>query len=54
MSKEKAQQSYDDAISKGSGAYLLEQSADNSEVFQLSVGNLPPAQEASVSIGSIF
>lgn len=50
MSKVQAQQKYDDAISKGSGAYLLEQDDVRSDVFQLSVGNLPAGKIAEISI----
>jgi poly [ADP-ribose] polymerase len=50
MSKEKAQEKYDDAISKGNGAYLLEQNENKPDIFQLSVGNLPPGKFAEISI----
>jgi len=40
--KEEAQNTYDDAISEGHGAYLLEQQTDN--VFTANIGNLPPGK----------
>ena len=40
--KEEAFNTYDDAISSGHGAYLLEQKTEN--VFTANVGNLPPGK----------
>ena len=40
--KKEAQNTYDDAISEGHGAYLLEQQTDN--VFTANIGNLPPGK----------
>ncbi len=36
-------------MAKGNGAYLLEKS-DDSPLFQLSVGNLPPGKTAKIKI----
>src|SRR6185503_10186070 len=41
--REAAFEMYDDAIQKGHGAYLLEE--ERPDVFQASVGNLPPGKE---------
>jgi Ca-activated chloride channel family protein len=46
--KDQAAATYDDAISAGQGAYLLEQQTD--EIFRLSIGNLEPAMEVTVNI----
>ena len=46
--KEKAAETYDDAISQGHGAYLLEQ--DLPDILTLSVGNLPPGGEATIRL----
>ncbi len=46
--KEKAFKTYDEAIEKGDGAFLLDQ--EESDVYILSVGNLKPDQEAVISI----
>nr|XP_058965422.1 von Willebrand factor A domain-containing protein 5A-like [Pocillopora verrucosa] len=45
--KQEAQDTYDDAISSGHSAFLLEESSD---IFQISVGNLPPEKEAVVEL----
>jgi hypothetical protein len=45
--KEEAFATYDDAISAGSGAYLLE-STEKSNQYKLNVGNLPPSKQAEV------
>lgn len=41
--KEKAKDTYDNAISSGHGAYLVEQTSSNN--FTMSVGNLPPGKK---------
>ncbi|XP_029111362.1 von Willebrand factor A domain-containing protein 5A-like isoform X3 [Scleropages formosus] len=51
--KEKAKEEYDDAISSGQEAFLLEESDESSDVFRLSVGSLPPGQTASVTVGYV-
>ncbi|KAI2654016.1 von Willebrand factor A domain-containing protein 5A [Labeo rohita] len=43
-------QSYDDAVSSGQQAFLLEESEESSDVFKLSVGCLSPGQNASITI----
>ncbi|XP_058965540.2 von Willebrand factor A domain-containing protein 5A-like [Pocillopora verrucosa] len=48
--KQEAQDTYDDAISSGHSAFLLEESDESSDIFQISVGNLPPAKEAVVEL----
>jgi uncharacterized protein YegL len=46
--KEEAREIYDDAIAEGHGAYLLEEKKPN--LFEASVGNLPPKKEVLISI----
>lgn len=46
--KDEAAAIFDDAVSSGQGAYLLEQQTN--EVFRISVGNLAPQMEATVVI----
>ena len=46
--REKAFEKYDEAMTQGDGAYLLDQEKPN--IFVASVGNLNPGQEATVSI----
>ncbi|KAL0973412.1 hypothetical protein UPYG_G00203230 [Umbra pygmaea] len=48
--KKKAQEQYDDAVSSGQQAFLLEESEESPDVFKLSVGHLPPGEKASVSL----
>ena len=48
--KQEARDAYDDAISSGHSAYLLEESDESSDIFQISVGNLPPKQSAAVEL----
>ena len=48
--KQEAQDTYDDAISSGHSAFLLEESDESSDIFQISVGNLPPVKEAVVEL----
>ncbi len=50
--REEAFARYDEAMSSGDGAFLLDQERPN--VFHLSVGNLLPGEEAVVSIDTIF
>uniref|UniRef100_A0A8C8ILV2 VIT domain-containing protein n=1 Tax=Oncorhynchus tshawytscha TaxID=74940 RepID=A0A8C8ILV2_ONCTS len=44
------QKQYDDALSSGQQAFLLEESDESPDVFKLSVGSLPPGEKASVSL----
>ncbi|XP_023580605.1 protein mono-ADP-ribosyltransferase PARP4 isoform X3 [Trichechus manatus latirostris] len=46
--KEEAHQEYQEAISQGHGAYLMDQDAP--EVFTVSVGNLPPKAKVLIKI----
>lgn len=50
--KKKAQDTYDrhDAMSSGQSAFLLEESDESSDIFQISAGNLPPKREALVEL----
>ncbi|XP_031572137.1 von Willebrand factor A domain-containing protein 5A-like [Actinia tenebrosa] len=48
--KQEARDTYDDAISSGHSAYLLEESDESSDIFQISVGNLAPHKTAKVQI----
>ncbi|GAV08173.1 hypothetical protein RvY_17904 [Ramazzottius varieornatus] len=48
--KDEAFQEYTDALSRGDGAYLLDQSDRSDDTFILSVGRLPPSKECRVSI----
>ncbi|XP_061072887.1 von Willebrand factor A domain-containing protein 5A-like isoform X2 [Conger conger] len=51
--KQKAKERYDDAISSGQQAFLLEESEESPDVFQLSVGSLPPGEKASVTLSYV-
>ena len=46
--REEAFEEYDDAVSEGHGAYLLDQ--ERGDVFTARIGNLPPGKEALVRI----
>ncbi|KAI6647920.1 Von Willebrand domain-containing protein [Oopsacas minuta] len=48
---EEAKEIYDDSISSGHGAYLLQQTSD--DMFTMSVGNLPPKTEVTIEISYI-
>ncbi|XP_060929254.1 von Willebrand factor A domain-containing protein 5A-like [Limanda limanda] len=48
--KQKAREDYDDALSAGQQAFLLEESEQSPDIFTLSVGSLPPGQSASVRL----
>nr|DBA23808.1 TPA: hypothetical protein GDO54_014686 [Pyxicephalus adspersus] len=48
--KEKAHKTYDEAITRGEQAFLLEEDNSSADVFSCSVGNLPPGQEAEVTL----
>uniref|UniRef100_A0A3B4G8H2 VIT domain-containing protein n=1 Tax=Pundamilia nyererei TaxID=303518 RepID=A0A3B4G8H2_9CICH len=47
--KEK-QKEYDDALSSGQQAFLLEESDQSPDIFSLSVGSLPPGESASIRL----
>ncbi|XP_048477218.1 von Willebrand factor A domain-containing protein 5A-like, partial [Rhincodon typus] len=51
--KEKAKDDYDDAISSGHQAFLLEEDSSSSDIFSCTVGNLPPGQSATVSFSFV-
>ncbi|KAG9328803.1 hypothetical protein JZ751_010625, partial [Albula glossodonta] len=51
--KQKAREQYDDALSSGQQAFLLEESSESSDVFRLSVGSLLPGQNASVTLAYV-
>uniref|UniRef100_UPI0037E89F93 von Willebrand factor A domain-containing protein 5A-like n=1 Tax=Semicossyphus pulcher TaxID=241346 RepID=UPI0037E89F93 len=48
--KQKAREEYDDALSSGQQAFLLEESAQSPDIFSLSVGSLPPGESASIRL----
>lgn len=48
--KQEARDTYDDAIGSGQSAFLLEESDESSDIFQISVGNLPPKKEAIIEL----
>ncbi|KAK9952009.1 hypothetical protein ABG768_017877 [Culter alburnus] len=48
--RETARDRYDDAVSSGQQAFLLEESEESPDVFRLSVGCLSPGQSAAVTI----
>ncbi|KAG8430443.1 hypothetical protein GDO86_020590, partial [Hymenochirus boettgeri] len=51
--KEQAHKTYDEAISQGQEAFLLEEDQSSRDVFTCSVGNLPPGQEAEVKLSFV-
>ncbi|KAL3992049.1 elongation factor 1-alpha [Sarotherodon galilaeus] len=48
--KQKAREEYDDAVSSGQQAFLLEESDQSPDIFSLSVGSLPPGESASIRL----
>ncbi|XP_068108635.1 von Willebrand factor A domain-containing protein 5A-like [Hyperolius riggenbachi] len=48
--KKEAQKIYDEAMSRGQQAFLLEEDESSGDIFSCSVGNLPPGQEAEVTL----
>ncbi|XP_065133586.1 von Willebrand factor A domain-containing protein 5A-like [Paramisgurnus dabryanus] len=48
--RQTARDEYDDAVSSGRRAFLLEESEESSDVFSLSVGCLSPGQNADITI----
>ncbi|XP_041092751.1 von Willebrand factor A domain-containing protein 5A-like [Polyodon spathula] len=51
--KQEARDTYDDALSSGQQAFLLEESDESRDVFRLSVGSLPAGQKASVCLSYV-
>ncbi|XP_056906752.1 von Willebrand factor A domain-containing protein 5A-like isoform X2 [Takifugu flavidus] len=48
--KQQAHEEYDDALSSGQQAFLLEESDETPDIFSLRVGSLPPGQSASIRL----
>eukprot|EP01113_Clastostelium_recurvatum_P026749 TRINITY_DN3212_c0_g1_i3.p1 TRINITY_DN3212_c0_g1~~TRINITY_DN3212_c0_g1_i3.p1 ORF type:complete len:918 (-),score=245.79 TRINITY_DN3212_c0_g1_i3:11-2764(-) len=48
--REEARDEYDDALAAGHGAYMLEESKDKPNMFEASIGNLPPGKEVIITI----
>ncbi|XP_077422530.1 von Willebrand factor A domain-containing protein 5A-like isoform X3 [Vanacampus margaritifer] len=48
--KQEAREEYDDALSSGQQAFLLEESDQSPDVFSLRVGSLPPGESASIRL----
>ncbi|XP_031432648.1 von Willebrand factor A domain-containing protein 5A-like isoform X2 [Clupea harengus] len=48
--KQKAREQYDDALSSGHQAFLLEESDQSPDMFQLNVGSLPPGESAAITL----
>uniref|UniRef100_A0A3P9JJP2 VIT domain-containing protein n=1 Tax=Oryzias latipes TaxID=8090 RepID=A0A3P9JJP2_ORYLA len=48
--KQQAREEYDDALSSGQQAFLLEESEQSPDIFSLSVGSLPPGESASIRL----
>nr|XP_043887248.1 von Willebrand factor A domain-containing protein 5A-like [Solea senegalensis] len=48
--KQQAHEEYDDALSSGQQAFLLEESEQSPDIFTLSVGSLPPGESASIRL----
>ncbi|XP_053279114.1 von Willebrand factor A domain-containing protein 5A isoform X3 [Pleuronectes platessa] len=48
--KQKAREEYDDSLSSGQQAFLLEESEQSPDIFTLSVGSLPPGESASIRL----
>ncbi|KAL2096464.1 hypothetical protein ACEWY4_008612 [Coilia grayii] len=48
--KQTAREEYDDALSSGHQAFLLEESDQSPDVFQLNVGSLPPGESAAITL----
>ncbi|XP_068441101.1 von Willebrand factor A domain-containing protein 5A-like [Clinocottus analis] len=48
--KQEAREDYDDALSSGRQAFLLEESEQSPDIFTLSVGSLPPGESASIRL----
>ncbi|XP_019722772.1 von Willebrand factor A domain-containing protein 5A-like [Hippocampus comes] len=48
--RREAREEYDDALSSGRQAFLLEESEQSPDIFSLSVGSLPPGESASIRL----
>ncbi|XP_038129090.1 von Willebrand factor A domain-containing protein 5A-like [Cyprinodon tularosa] len=48
--KQEAKEEYDDALSSGQQAFLLEESEESPDIFSLKVGSLPPGESASIRL----
>ncbi|KAG7223108.1 hypothetical protein INR49_015867 [Caranx melampygus] len=48
--KQQAREEYDDALSSGQQAFMLEESEQSPDIFTLSVGSLPPGESASIRL----
>ncbi|XP_041850377.1 von Willebrand factor A domain-containing protein 5A-like [Melanotaenia boesemani] len=48
--KQQAREEYDDALSSGQQAFLLEESDQSPDIFSLSVGSLPPGESTSIRL----
>ncbi|XP_029436856.1 von Willebrand factor A domain-containing protein 5A-like isoform X2 [Rhinatrema bivittatum] len=51
--KKEAHQTYEDALAQGQEAFLLEEDESSGDIFSCSVGNLPPGQEAGVTLAFV-
>ncbi|XP_074071451.1 von Willebrand factor A domain-containing protein 5A-like isoform X2 [Macrotis lagotis] len=51
--KQQAQENYENAISQGQQAFLLEQDRSSSDIFSCSIGNLPAGQMAAVTLSYV-
>jgi len=49
--REQAFEEYDEALTKGQGAYLVDE--ERADVFTVSVGNLPPGKEAVLRLTTV-
>ncbi|XP_019222988.1 von Willebrand factor A domain-containing protein 5A isoform X2 [Oreochromis niloticus] len=52
--KQEASEEYDDALSSGQQAFLLEESDESPDIFSLRVGSLPPGESASIRLEYII
>jgi hypothetical protein len=48
-----AKETYDDAVSQGYTSVLLSQNEDSPDIFQMSIGNLPPKQSATITFSYV-
>ncbi|XP_053217233.1 von Willebrand factor A domain-containing protein 5A-like isoform X1 [Podarcis raffonei] len=51
--KKQAEQEYEDALSEGRQAFLLEREENTSDIFTCSLGNLPPDGEATLKLSYV-
>ncbi|XP_041426360.1 von Willebrand factor A domain-containing protein 5A isoform X2 [Xenopus laevis] len=51
--REQANKTYNEAISKGQQAFLLQEDQSSGDIFSCSVGNLPSGQEAEVKLNFV-